>query len=181
MRGPCAQRRCYPTGRCAYRHPVTSRLSVKLLSLLLAQEQESGPRAVSSFGHDMQGFGDGTSNVSIVRRAAASRATSCVQSSRRSRSTGVHRRRHVCAGGRGRSVVRQILPEERMCQQARGALRLPSVSIDLTLCVRTWARPAACSCSPVLVDLRSGFEGTAARIINDETAPDQDDVAAPAT
>ena len=75
--------------------------------------------------------------------------------------------------------MRQILLEERVCQQACGALKLPSATIDLTLCVRT--RPAACSCSPVPVDLRSGFEGTAARIINDETAPDQDDVAAPAT
>jgi hypothetical protein len=30
---PCAQKRCYPTGRCAYRPSVTSLLSIKLLSL----------------------------------------------------------------------------------------------------------------------------------------------------
>ena len=32
---PCAQRRCYPTGLCAYRPSVTSRLSINFLSLSL--------------------------------------------------------------------------------------------------------------------------------------------------
>jgi hypothetical protein len=36
MLGPCAQRRCYPTGRRTYRPSVTSWLSIKLLSLSLS-------------------------------------------------------------------------------------------------------------------------------------------------